>query len=84
MSELFMKFSFVHPFRFCGDNARVFQQVSMNLNITVGQAACRLLCWYTQRTLVASCVCWIVRICTSESGKRICGCLCLKCTWKVA
>jgi len=52
-----MKFNFVHPFRFRADNARVFQQISMNLNMTVGQAACRLLCRYTQSTLVASYVC---------------------------
>jgi len=57
MSGLFMKLSFIHPFRFRGDNARVFQQISMNLNMTVGQAACRLLCRYTQCTLAASCVC---------------------------
>jgi len=44
-------------FNFCGDNARVFQRVSMNLNMTVGQAACQLLCQYTHSTLVASCVC---------------------------
>jgi len=35
-----MKFSFIQLIRFRG-NARVFQQVSMNLNMTVGQAACR-------------------------------------------
>ena len=35
-------------FNFRGDNARVFQRVSMNLNMTVGQAACQLLCRYTQ------------------------------------
>jgi len=29
-------------FNFRGDNARVFQRVSMNFNMTVGQAACRL------------------------------------------
>jgi len=40
----------------------------MNLNMTGGQAACQLLCRYTQYTLAASCVCWIVRIVTSESG----------------
>ena len=34
-----MKFSFIHPFRFRGDNARVFQQISMYLNTMVGQAA---------------------------------------------
>jgi len=38
VSGLFMKFSFVHPFRFRGDNAIVFQQISMNLNMTIGQA----------------------------------------------
>jgi len=27
-------------FNFCGDNARVFQRVSMNLNMMVGQGAC--------------------------------------------
>jgi len=37
---------------FRGDNARVFQRVSMNLNMTVGQAACQ----YTQSMLAASCV----------------------------
>jgi len=31
-------------FNFRGDNARVFQRVSMNFNMTVGQAACQLLC----------------------------------------
>jgi len=54
MSGLFMKFSFIHPFRFRGDNARVFQQISMYLNMMVGQAACRLLCRY--RLLKA---CWL-------------------------
>jgi len=73
MSGLFMKCSFVHPFRFCGDN----QQISMNLNMTVGQASCRLLCRCTQSMLVASCVCWIVRIVTSESCERTCGRYCL-------
>jgi len=43
-------------FNFRGDNARVFQRVSMNLNMTVGQAACQLLGRYTQSTLAASCV----------------------------
>jgi len=38
-------------FNFRGDNARVFQRVSMYLNMTVGQAACQLLCRYTQSTL---------------------------------
>jgi len=31
-------------------------------NKTVGQVACQLLCRYTQSTLAASCVCWIVLI----------------------
>jgi len=34
MSQLFMKFSF-HLIRYPLDNARVFQRVSMNLNMTV-------------------------------------------------
>ena len=34
-------------------NARILQRVSMNLSMTVGQAACRLLCQYTQSTLAA-------------------------------
>jgi len=29
----------------------------MNLDRTFGQAACQLLCRYTQSTLAASCVC---------------------------
>jgi len=76
-----MKLSFIQPIRFRGDNSRVFQQISTNLSMTVGQAACRLLCRYTQSTLAASCICWIVRIVTSESGKGTCGCSCLKCIW---
>ena len=32
-----MKFSFIRLIRFRVDNARVFQRVSMNLNLTVGQ-----------------------------------------------
>ena len=73
-------------FNFRGDNARVFQRLSIwvNLNMTVGQAACQLLCRYTHITLVASCVCWIVPIATCDSIKRTCGCSCLKCTWSVA
>jgi len=70
-------------FNFGGDNARVFQRVSVNLSMTVGQATCRLLCRYTQSTLAASCVCWIAPIVTFDSVKRTCGCLCLKCTWSV-
>ena len=38
-------------FNFRSDNARVFQRVSMILNMTVGQAACQLLRRYTQSTL---------------------------------
>jgi len=34
-------------FNFRGDNARDFQRVSMNLNMTVGQAAYQLFCRYT-------------------------------------
>ena len=41
MSSLFIKLSFIHLTRFRVDNARVFQRVSMNLNMTVGQAAYR-------------------------------------------
>jgi len=54
MLELFVKFIFFHVFRFRVDNARVFQRISINLNMTVGQAACRLLRRYTQCTLAAS------------------------------
>jgi len=67
-------------FNFRGDNARVFQRVSMNLNTTIGQAACQLLCRCTQRTLAASCVCWIVPTVTCDFIKRTCGCSCLQCT----
>jgi len=51
-------------FNFRGDNTRAFQRVSMNLNMTAGQAACQLFRRYTQNTLAASCVCWIVLIVT--------------------
>jgi len=78
---LFMKFNFIHLIRFRCDNARAFQRVSMNLNMTVGQATCRLLCPYSQNTLSASCVCWIVPIVTCKSGEWTCGCSCLKYTW---
>jgi len=71
-------------FNFRGDNTRAFQRVSMNLNMTVGQAACQLFCLYTESTLAASCVCWIVPIVAYDSIKRTCGCSCLKCTWSVA
>jgi len=50
--------------------------------MTVGQAACQLLCRYTHNALAASCVCWIVPTC--DSIKRTCGWSCLKCTWSVA
>ena len=42
-----MKFGSIHLIRLRVDNARVFQRVSKNFNMTVGQAACRLLCRYT-------------------------------------
>ena len=71
-------------FYFRRDNARAFQRVSMNLNMTVGQAACQLLCRYTQSMLAAFCVCWIVPIVTCYSIKRTFGWSCLKCTWLVA
>jgi len=71
-------------FNFRGNHARVFQRVPMNLNMTVGQGACQLLCWYTQSTFAASCVCWIVPIVTCDSIKTTFGCSCLKCTWSVA
>ena len=71
MSELlFTKFSFI---QLPCDNARVFQRVSMNLNMTVGQAVCQLLCRYTQSTLAASCVCWIVPIVTCTLSKELVG-----------
>jgi len=44
MSSLFMKLSFIDLIRFRVDNARVFQRVSMNLNMTVGEDTCRLYC----------------------------------------
>jgi len=37
-------------FNFRDDNTRVFQQVSINLNMTVGQAVCQLLCRSTRFT----------------------------------
>jgi len=60
-------------FNFRGDNARVFQRVSIrvNLNMTVGQAACQLLCRDTHSTLAASCVCWIVPIATCTLSKEL-------------
>jgi len=71
-------------FNFRGNNARVFQRVSMNLNMTAGQAAWQLLCRYTQSTLAESRACWIAPIVTCGSIKRTCGCTCLKCAWSVA
>jgi len=62
-------------FNLGGDNARVFQRVSMNLSMTVSQAVCQLFCRYTQSTLAASYVCWIVPIITFDSIRRTCGCL---------
>jgi len=56
---------------FRGDSARVIQQVSMNLNMMVGQAACQLLCRYTQSTLAASCVYWIVPIVMCDPSKEL-------------
>jgi len=64
-------------FNFGGDSTRVFQRVSMNLSITVGQAACQLFGRHTQSTLAASCVGWIVPIVKCDSIKRSCGCSCL-------
>jgi len=60
-------------FNFRGDNARVFQRVSIqvNLNMTVGQGACQLLCRYTHSTLTTSCVFWIVPIATCDSIKEL-------------
>jgi len=72
-----MKFRFIHLISFLGHNAWVFQRVSMNLNTTVCQAACRILC----RKLAAFCVSLIVPIVTCESGERTYGCSCLKWTW---
>ena len=57
-------------FNIGGDNASVFQRVSMNLNMTVCHAACQLLCQDTQRTMASSCVCWIAPIATCDSIKR--------------
>ena len=59
-------------------NARVYQRVSMNLNMTVGHDACRLKCRPTLSALAASCVGWPEPIVTCESGERTCGCSCLK------
>ena len=43
----------------------------MNLNMTVGQVVCQLLCRYTQSTLAGSCVCWIVPIATCTHQKNL-------------
>jgi len=72
-----MKFRFIHLISFLGHNAWVYQRVSMNLNMTVCQAACRILCRNAQSTLAAFCVSWIVPIVTCESGERTYGCSCL-------
>ena len=56
ISSLFMKLSFIRLIRFRVDNAMVFQGVSMNLNMTVGQDASRLLCRQTRSKLVVSCI----------------------------
>jgi len=77
MSKLFMNFGFIHLIRFHGDKARVFQRVSINLSMTVGEAACRLLCRSTQSTLAVPSVCWIVPIVTCESSVSTCDCSCL-------
>jgi len=70
-----VKFSFFHLFRFRVDNTGVFQRVSMNPNMTVGQAACRLLCRYwllnARNTLAASCVCWIVPLLRVNQAKEL-------------
>jgi len=39
MIYLFIKFSFIHLIKFCVNNAKVFQLVSMNINMAVGQTA---------------------------------------------
>jgi len=59
---------FIYLIRFCVHNAKVFQRVYVNLNMTVGQAAWRLWCRHTQSTLTASCVWWIVSIVEGELG----------------
>jgi len=61
-------FNFIHFIRFCVDNARVFQRVLMNLNMTVGKAACRLYCrilkalWLRPAYYRVNCVDCYVRI----------------------
>jgi len=42
----------------------------MNLNMTVDQAAYRLLRRYIQCTLAASCICSIIPMVTCKSGER--------------
>jgi len=39
--------------------------------MTLGQAACQLLCRYTQSTLASYCVCWIVPIVTCDYQKKL-------------
>ena len=59
---LFMNFSSIHLITFRVDNTRVFQRVSMKFNMTVGQAACRLLCRYRQLKAACGCVlCLLIR-----------------------
>jgi len=68
-------------FNFRGHHARVFQRVSMNLNMTVGQAAHTKYCVGKHVGCVlrllnrTDCYVWL---------QKICGCSCLKCTWSVA
>ena len=65
--------------RFRVDNAGVFQRVAMNLNMTVGQATCRLLCRYTQKP-VGCFLCLLNRTdCMCELGERTSSFSCLKC-----
>jgi len=45
-----MKINYILLIKFCFDDARVFQRVPMNLNVTIGHAACRLLYRYNQGT----------------------------------
>jgi len=55
-----VKFSF---FQLCGfrvDNARVFQRVSINLNMTVGQAAYRLFIIMSTYSMHVGCVLYLL------------------------
>ena len=71
----------VHTMDFVSAHKQIYYKVaypcaessnSMNLSMTVGQAACQLLCRHTQSMLAASCVCWIVPIVTCDSQKKFC------------